>query len=469
MTGYHATPMKTYAPSGLLRYAAIVLALVLTTSVSVADYLTGYEVRLGVLYLVPVALATWAAGLAAGVFVSIVASLAWGMMFRASYTYSGQWIFYWEAALNLGTFLLFATLLARLRGALERSDERFITAMQSIDAAVYATNARGASILFANQRFMDTFPDAALKRDAAVLEARFAAGRERHEAGTTSEVIDHASQRWYLHAAREVRWVDGSQARLHVLTDVTDAHHARDLRRQHEETLHRTSRVVALAEMASSLGHELNQPLGAIGAYLEACERLLGNPRPDLAELREVIGKCRAQAGRSGTILRRMREFVARREPVRQETDLNATAADVCRLVQGQARASGIAIDTDLDAATAPAPFDRVLLEQALVNLLRNAIEALEGGAPERRRIAVRTHALENGEVRLSVEDHGSGLAPEVADRLFHSFVTTKPGGTGLGLNICRSIVEAHGGRLWHEPLEGGGCAFRFTLPGIAR
>lgn len=207
----------------------------------------------------------------------------------------------------------------------------------------------------------------------------------------TSEVIDQASRRWYLHGVREVRWVDGSQAQLHVLTDVTDAHHARDLRRQHEETLHRTSRVVALAEMASSLGHELNQPLGAIGTYLEACERLLGNPRPDLAELRQVIGKCRAQAGRSGTILRRMREFVARREPVRQETDLNAAVADVFGLIQGQARANGIAVETDLDATVAPAPFDRVLLEQALINLLRNAIEALEGVAPERRRIAVRT------------------------------------------------------------------------------
>lgn len=461
--------MNAAALSGLPTYAAIALALLLTVSVSVADYLTGYEVRLGVLYLVPVALATWAAGLAAGVLVSIIASTAWGVMFRTSYPYSEQWMFYWEAVLNLGTFLLFAVLLARLRVALERSDARFVTAMQSIDAAVYATVARGARILFANQRFVDTFPDAALRRDATPLEERFASGRERHEIGATSEVIDRASQRWYLHGTREVRWIDGSQAQLNVLTDVTEARHARDLRRQHEETLHRTSRVVALAEMASSLGHELNQPLGAIGTYLEACERLLANQRPDLAELREVIGKCRAQAGRSGTILRRMREFAARREPVRAETDINAAVADMLRLIHVQARASGIAVEADLDIAAAPAPFDRVLIEQALVNLLRNAIEALEGVEPERRRIAVRTLALASGEVQLSVEDRGNELAPEVADRLFISFVTTKPGGTGLGLNICRSIVEAHGGRLWHEPLAGGGCAFRFTLPGGAR
>ncbi len=461
--------MNATAPSGLPTYAAIALALLLTASVSVADYLTGYEVRLGVLYLVPVALATWAAGLAAGVLVSIIASSAWGVMFRTSYPYPGQWMFYWEAVLNLGTFLLFAVLLARLRVALERSDARFVTAMQSIDAAVYATVARGAQILFANQRFVDTFPEAALRRDATPLEERFAAGRERHEIGATSEVIDRVSQRWYLQGTREVRWIDGSQAQLNVLTDVTEAHHARDLRRQHEETLHRTSRVVALAEMASSLGHELNQPLGAIGTYLEACERLLANPRPDLAELREVIGKCRAQAGRSGTILRRVREFVARREPVRTETDINAAVAATLRLVDAQARASGIAVEADLDTAAAPAPFDRVLLEQALVNLLRNAMEALDGVAPERRRIAVRTLALASGKVQLSVEDRGNELAPGVADRLFVSFVTTKPGGTGLGLNICRSIVEAHGGRLWHEPLAGGGCAFRFTLPGGAR
>ena len=164
-----------------------------------------------------------------------------------------------------------------------------------------------------------------------------------------------------------------------------------------------------------------------------------------------------------------MREFVARREPVRQETDLNAAAADMCRLLQAQTRAIGVTVDTEFDASVAPAPFDRVLLEQALVNLLRNAIEALEGATPERRRIAVRTQALGNGEVQLSVEDHGNGLAPEVAERLFASFVTTKPGGTGLGLSICRSIIEAHGGRLWHEPLAGGGCVFRFTLPGNVR
>lgn len=451
------------------RPAMILLAFAMTGVVAAADYLTGYEVRLNLLYVLPVALATWAGGLGAGILLCVTATLAWGLTFRVPHAYSGQWVFYWEGALNIVTLLLFAVLLARLQRALARSDERFVTAMQSLDAAVYATNAGGDRIVFANQRFLDTFPDAARSRDAASLHDRFAADLGRDEGGRTAEVIDRASDRWYLSHARDIRWIDGTPARLHVLTEVTDAHHARDLRRRHEETLHRTSRVVALSEMASSLGHELNQPLGAIGSYLEACERLLLSERPDLAELREVIGKCRAQAIRAGTILRRMREFVSRREPVRQEMDLNGTVADVVRLVAGEARARDIAIRTDLDPAADAAPFDRLLVEQALVNLLRNAFEALEGAAPERRWIDVRTRALANGEMRLSVEDHGEGIAPEVAERLFVSFVTTKPGGTGLGLSICRSIVEAHGGRLWHETLAGGICAFHFTLPGNAR
>ena len=468
--------MTTFAQVGDLdwkgasryRPAAMIAALALTASVLMADYLTGFEIRLSVLYLLPVALATWVAGLGAGVLVSVAAAVAWGLIFQASHTYSGQWHFYWEVALNTCMFVLFALLLARLRDALHRSDARFVTAMQSLDAAVYVTEARGARILFANRRFQETFPDAALKRDAAPLRERLAAVRERNGDYHSSEVVDHATQRWYLRGARDVRWVDGSQAQLHVLTDVSDSRHARNLRRQHEETLHRTSRVVALAEMASSLGHELNQPLGAIGAYLEACERLLGNPQPDLAALREVIGKCRSQAGRSGTILRRVREFVARREPVRRETDLNGMVADVIRLLHAEAQADGISIELEADPAAAPAPFDRVLLEQALVNLLRNAMEALAGGPLERRRIVVRTQTDPHGEATLSVEDNGTGLAAEVAGRLFTSFVTTKPGGTGLGLSICRTIVEAHGGRLFHEPLANGGCAFRLTLPGGA-
>jgi len=446
----------------------MIVVLALTASVLIADYLTGFEVRLSVLYLLPVALATWVAGLGAGVSVSIAAAGAWGLMFRASHTYSGQWILYWEAALNIGTFVLFALLLARLRDALHRADARFVTAMQSLDAAVYVTDARGARILFANRRFLETFPDAERKRDAAPLRERLVETRERDGDRRSSEVVDQDTQRWYLLSERDVRWVDGSQAELHVLTDISDSRHARNLRRQHEETLHRTSRVVALAEMASSLGHELNQPLGAIGAYLEACERLLGNPQPDVAALREVIGKCRSQAGRSGTILRRVREFVARREPVRRETDLNGVLADVIRLLHAEARNDGISIELEADASAAPAPFDRVLLEQALVNLLRNAIEALAGGPLEGRRVVVRTQANSRGEATVSVEDNGTGLAAEVAGRLFTSFVTTKPGGTGLGLSICRSIVEAHGGRLFHEPLANGGCAFRFTLPGGA-
>jgi len=445
------------------------LALALTAAVTVTDAATGYEFRLGALYLVPIALATWAAGLAAGLAVSVVAALTWVLSFRGSHLYSEQWFFYWEAVLNFGIFLLFAMLFARLRDALDSSDARFVTAMQSLNAAVYATEARGGRILFANRCFLETFPEATIGRDASSLQARFIADHDVQDGDHSREVIDRVSRRWYLHGARDVRWVDGVPARLNILADVTDSRHARDLQRQHEEMLHRTSRAVALAEMASSLGHELNQPLGAIGSYLEACDRLLGGPPENLAELREVIGKCRAQASRSGTILRRMREFVARREPVRRETDLVETVAAVLRLVDSEARDIGVRIETDIDAASKPAPFDRVLLEQALVNLLRNAMEALRNAAPERRRVWVRARALANSEVQLSVDDGGAGLEPEVAGRLFVSFVTTKPGGTGLGLSICRSIIEAHGGRIWHEPLADGGCSFRFTLPGSAR
>jgi C4-dicarboxylate-specific signal transduction histidine kinase len=433
-----------------------------------ADYTTGFEVRLSVLYLLPVAMATWFVGLGAGAFVSAAAAVAWGLMFQASHTYSGQGYFYWEVALNIGMFFLFAVLLVRLRDALRHSDMRFVTAMQSLEAAVYATDARGKRILFANHRFMENFADAAQRLDAAALGERLGTGLGQPGESLAAEVLDRDTQRWYLHGTRSVRWVDGTRAQLHVLTDVTEARQARDLRRKHEETLHRTSRIVALAEMASSLGHELNQPLGAIGAYLAACERLLGEPRPDLAALREVIGKCSTQASRSGTILRRVRDFVARREPVRRETDLNGTVAEVVRMLQAETLANGIAVELAADAAAAPAPFDRVLLEQALVNLLRNAIEALAGVAPERRRIVVRTQSGARGEAKLSVEDNGPGLAADIEGRLFTSFVTTKPGGTGLGLSICRSIVEAHGGRLSHERLASGGCAFRLTLPGGA-
>jgi two-component system, LuxR family, sensor kinase FixL len=252
------------------------------------------------------------------------------------------------------------------------------------------------------------------------------------------------------------------------IRDLTDQQMTESRLKELQSEVTHMSRFTALGEMASTLAHEINQPLTAIGNYLKGSQRILQRldgkiDGEDAAVLRDVIGKAADQALRAGQIIRRLREFVSRGESEKTVENLPKLIEDASILALVGARESGIDVRFRLDPEARLVLADRIQVQQVLVNLVRNAIEAL-AETPPPRRLEIVTAGRDAGMVEVSVADTGSGLTPEVLRNLFQPFVTTKRKGMGLGLSICRTIVEAHGGKISVERREGGGTVFRFTL-----
>jgi len=247
------------------------------------------------------------------------------------------------------------------------------------------------------------------------------------------------------------------------IRDLTEQQRAElELKELQSELIH-VSRLSAMGTMASTLAHELNQPLTAIANYLEAARDLIGEPADETGALvREAVSESAKEALRAGAIVRRLREFVTRGETDKQPEHLPELIEEAARLALVGARERNIRAFYDLDPAADLVVIDRVQIQQVLVNLLRNAVEAL-ADAPARD-IRIAAAPVDDSMVRVTVSDSGPGLAPEVAEHLFEAFTTTKRDGMGLGLSICRTIIEAHGGRIWYQPAPGGGTTFHFTL-----
>lgn len=248
------------------------------------------------------------------------------------------------------------------------------------------------------------------------------------------------------------------------IRDLTDQQLTESRLKELQSEVTHMSRFTALGEMASTLAHEINQPLTAISNYLKGCQRLLDRIENESTPvLRDALGKAADQALRAGHIIRRLREFVARGESDRRVENLAKLIEDASMLALVGARESGIAVSFRLDPKADLVLADRIQIQQVLVNLIRNAMEVMIETSTDRR-LEIASVASGGELVEVSVADTGAGLAPEVAQHLFQPFVTTKRKGMGLGLSICRTIVEAHGGKIWVEDRPGGGTVFRFTL-----
>ncbi len=250
------------------------------------------------------------------------------------------------------------------------------------------------------------------------------------------------------------------------LLDITERKRARELVRQQEEKLAATARLVTMGEMASTIAHELNQPLSAIASYTAGCLNLLGDGGAR-GEVEEALRKTAQQAQRAGRIIRRVHDFVRKSEPARAPVRMSAVVEEAVGFAETEACKRRVRIEARLDGEDPELQADRLLLQQVVLNLLRNAMDAMAETPPEHREIRVATGAGPAG-VTVSISDRGSGIPPEVRERLFEPFFTTKPEGMGVGLNICRSVVELHGGRLWAEQNPGGGTVFSFSLPAAA-
>ncbi|MEW5769949.1 MAG: ATP-binding protein [Pseudomonadota bacterium] len=246
------------------------------------------------------------------------------------------------------------------------------------------------------------------------------------------------------------------------IVDLSDQKRAEERERQQQERLQATARLVSMGEMASSLAHELNQPLAAISSYAAGSINLIDSGKTDLAETRELLAKIQAQAQRAGKVIRHIYDFVRRAEPKTGPCDLARLIEETIALVEVEARRRGIRIVRELADGLPVVSCDRVLLGQALFNLMKNGIEAM--AASPHAQLTVRAEADAEQAV-IAIADRGPGITPEAAQSLFEPFHTTKAEGMGMGLNICRSIVEAHRGRLSHAPNPQGGSIFTVTLP----
>jgi two-component system sensor kinase FixL len=252
------------------------------------------------------------------------------------------------------------------------------------------------------------------------------------------------------------------------LRDITERQQNRKRLQELQAELTHVCRLSAVGQMGSALAHELNQPLTAIVNYMQACRRLLRTqlgavpPRVD-----EAMEKAAAQATRAGEIIRRLRQFVEKGGSERRSEDLNNVVEEASALALVGAKEQGVRVMLELAPDLPPIALDRVQIQQVVLNLVRNAVEAMSASEEPSLTIRTRRDAGRGPGVRaeVTISDTGSGLAPAVRDQLFHPFVTTKAGGMGVGLSICRSIVEAHGGRIWAEPNAKGGTSFTFTLP----
>ena len=259
-------------------------------------------------------------------------------------------------------------------------------------------------------------------------------------------------------------WLGETRIFLGLIHDLT-ARRAREAEvRELQNELQHALRLTAMGQLTSALAHELNQPLTAIMNYLNTARRGLGAcDDPAAARANAILEKAVVQTIRAGQIIRRLREFVEKKAPNHTLGDLNASVEEAIALGVVGAAERRIEVRTRLARGLSPLLFDKIQIQQVVVNLLRNAIEALEKS--ERREIVVTTAMTDDDFVEIGVADSGPGVDPEMMSHLFEPFATNKAGGMGMGLNICRSIVETHGGRLWASPNPGGGALFRFRLP----
>jgi C4-dicarboxylate-specific signal transduction histidine kinase len=246
--------------------------------------------------------------------------------------------------------------------------------------------------------------------------------------------------------------------------DITERKRAEEAWQKAQAELAHVSRVTTMGELAASIAHEVKQPLAGVVMNASAGLRWLARDSPDLAEARKALLAILRDGNRGGDVLSRMRSLFKKACISKQRFNINEAIEEVVTLTQAEARSKKVGIRTELDANLPAVTGDRVQVQQVLMNLILNGIEAMSSVEDRGRDLVIRTQPSEGGRVRVAVQDSGIGLVPPSGEQIFDAFYTTKPGGLGMGLSISRSIVETHGGRLWVTANDGPGATFQFTL-----
>jgi PAS domain S-box-containing protein len=388
----------------------------------------------------------------------------------------------------------------KIREELAISQERFTTVLEGLDAAVSVVSLETDELLFANRFYRENFGSDSkghfqlahqdnkietLHNIAQDLQDYIRDGIPTsflYQESEPEEIqLSDGSNKWYEVRRRFIPWIDGHLAQLLIATDITARKDADELSRQQEERMQFTSRLTTMGEMASSLAHELNQPLSAISNYcMGVAKRLEGNLDPALTkDILPALEKASEQAHRAGTIIQRIRGFVKRSEPQRKSTAISEIINDAVGLVEIEAHRHRLTINANIAENLPEVDIDPVLILQVLVNLLKNGLDSMREAFPLSSRwsappvniSADLDTSIFPAMLRIQVSDGGSGIPEAVLERMFEPFFSTKSDGMGMGLNICRSIIESHQGRLWavnrmdSEHTKLVGCTFTILLP----
>lgn len=386
----------------------------------------------------------------------------------------------------------------RVREQLSAAHDRFTTVLEGLDASVSVAPLGSKELLFANKLYRQWFDtttqghlslvtQAGQPRTPELTEASSEDGNDQDDAlmglptdGITETKAENAEvyvpelDKWLEVRSRYLNWVDGRLAQMVIATDITPRRQAEEQSQVQAERAQSASRLITMGEMASSVAHELNQPLTAINNYCSGMVSRIKAQNLSEEELLKALEKTAHQAQRAGQIIQRIRTFVKRSEPNRTLSDVTAIVAEAVELAGIELRRRQVRL-TQVVAARLPAiNVDPILIEQVLINLMRNAAESIDLAQRPLTQRDVELKVLpsqQNGQSVLvfSVTDTGRGLAPEVMNRLFEAFFSTKAEGMGIGLNLCRSIVESHQGRMQAENIYNGaditGCRFSFWIP----
>ncbi len=381
----------------------------------------------------------------------------------------------------------------RIREQLSASYERFTTVLEALDASVSVAPLGSEELLFANKLYRLWFGSDTVGHLGMVAQAGVPVSSPHDEelgdvdplAGLpvdsltealadNNEIFVPALGKWLEVRSRYLTWVDGRLAQLVISTDITPRRNAEDLSAAQADRAQAASRLITMGEMASSVAHELNQPLTAITNYCNGIVSRIKSQQIDEAALLAALEKTSKQAQRAGQIIQRIRNFVKRSEPNRSAADATTMVGEAVELAGIELRRRNVRLNHYVAARLPILRVDPILIEQVLVNLLKNAAESIDLAERPLGRRSVELRVLPktiDGQtaVEFSVQDTGMGLAPEVMERLYEAFFSTKPEGMGIGLNLCRTIVESHRGRMRAENIYNGidvvGCRFSFWIP----
>lgn len=381
----------------------------------------------------------------------------------------------------------------RAREQLAASYERFTTVLEALDASISVAPLGSDELLFANKLYRQWFGTQAQGHVQLVAEAgvppplnsdetrdtvdAFAGLPTDHLAATeaeSAEIYLGSLGRWLEVRTRYLSWVDGRLAQMVIATDITARRNAEEQSQVQAERAQTASRLITMGEMASSVAHELNQPLTAINNYCNGMVSRIKSQQIDQQELIGALEKTAKQAHRAGQIIHRIRSFVKRSEPNRTLSSVNTMVAEAVELAEIELRRRNVKLNQYLVPNLPSVLVDPILIEQVLLNLLKNAAESVDAAQrPTAQRIVklrvAQMYVNDKAVIEFKVIDSGSGIAPDVMERLYEAFYSTKAEGMGIGLSLCRSIVESHMGRMKAENLYNGevvtGCCFTFWIP----